>query len=74
MHRTIASWFGSGLILGRLRGNHSGSGTIGSIVALAMTLLIAPFGWQYQALAAAIATVLALWSARPFAIDGADPG
>ena len=74
MHRMIASWFGSGLILGKMRGDHSGSGTIGSAVALGMTLLIAPFGWQWQALAAIVATGLALWSARPFAADGADPG
>lgn len=74
MHRTIASWFGSGLLLGRLRGDHSGSGTVGSAVALGMTLLIAPFGWQWQAMAAAVATALSLWSSRPFAADGADPG
>ncbi|MBK5268835.1 MAG: phosphatidylglycerophosphatase A [Acidimicrobiia bacterium] len=74
MHRTIASWFGSGLLLGKLRGDHSGSGTVGSAVALGMTLLIAPYGWQWQALAAAVATGLSLWSSRPFAADGADPG
>lgn len=74
MHRTIASWFGSGLVLGRLRGDHSGSGTVGSVVALGMTLLIAPSGWQWQALAAVVATGLSLWSSRPFAADGADPG
>jgi len=74
MHRTIASWFGSGLLLGRLRGDHSGSGTVGSAVALGMTLLIAPYGWQWQALATAVATWLSLWSSRPFAVDRADPG
>lgn len=74
MHRTIASWFGSGLILGRLRGDHSGSGTIGAAVALGMTLLIAPFGWHWQVVAALVATGLSLWSAAPFAEHGADPG
>lgn len=74
MHRAIASWFGSGLVLGRLRNDHSGSGTVGSAVALAMTMFIAPFGWQWQAAAAIVVTGLSLWSARPFAVDGADPG
>ncbi len=40
MHRAIASWFGSGLLLGKIRGSHAGSGTVGSAVALIMTIAI----------------------------------
>ena len=74
MHRAIASWFGSGLLLGKIRGSHAGSGTVGSALALIMTIAIGQYGWRWQLLAAVVVTTLALWSARPFAIDGADPG
>lgn len=73
MTRVVASWFGTGLLLGRLRGNDAGSGTVGSLLALGMAWALAPVGWWAQALAAVVVTGLALWSARPYAGDG-DPG
>lgn len=75
MQRLFASWFGTGLILGRLRGSHSGSGTLGGALALAMSLFLHRWGWQAQGVAALVVVVLSLWSARPFstAADG-DPG
>ena len=69
----FASWFGTGLVLGRLRGSDAGSGTVGSLLALAMAWALAPLGWWAQATAAVVVTGLALWSARPYADDG-DPG
>lgn len=72
MQRLVASWFGSGLLLGRLRGSDVGSGTVGAAVALVLGLALAPLGWSVQVGAAAIAAVASLWSAAPFTRD--DPG
>ncbi|MDX1448288.1 MAG: phosphatidylglycerophosphatase A [Acidimicrobiia bacterium] len=75
MHRLIASWFGTGLILARVRGSHAGSGTVGAALALAMSLVLHRWGWAVQAAAAAAAIGLSVWSSRPFAEDeGGDPG
>ena len=66
VHKVVASWFGAGLILGRLRGSHLGSGTIGAAVAFPMALLIGDWwGWQAQVVAAVVvyAAVL-LWFQR----------
>ncbi len=74
MHRLVASWFGTGLILGRLRGSDLGSGTIGALVALPIALLIGEWwGWQAQVAGALVVTAASLWSARPFALED-DPG
>jgi phosphatidylglycerophosphatase A len=40
MHRLLATWFGAGLILGKLRGNPSGSGTVGTLFALPLVLVV----------------------------------
>lgn len=78
MHRLVASWFGSGLILGRLRGSHAGSGTVGAAVALAMSLAVGRWGWPAQLAATLFVSVLAVWSSAPFARDhdedDGDPG
>lgn len=73
MTRFVASWFGSGLLLRRLRGTDVGSGTVGSVVALAIVWLLAPIGWWAQAVGAAVVVGLALWSIRPY-VDEGDPG
>ena len=70
MHRVVASWFGTGLILGRLRGDPLGSGTIGAFVAFPIALGVgALWGWPGQLAAAVVVVAAALWSARPF-VDG----
>ena len=76
MHRVVASWFGSGLILGRLRGSHAGSGTVGGAVALAMSLALGSWGWPAQLGAAIFVTGLSVWSSARFAHgeDDTDPG
>jgi len=75
MHRLVASWFGTGLILGRLRGSDIGSGTLGALLALPLALLIGTWwGWQAQLLAAVFVVGLSLWAARPFSTDHGDPG
>lgn len=75
MHRLVASWFGTGLILGRLRGDHLGSGTVGALFAFPIALLVGSwFGWPGQVVAAAIVVVSSLWSARPFVVGEGDAG
>lgn len=72
MRRLIASWFGSGLLLGRVRGSSAGSGTVASAITLGIAILLHPLGWGVQLAAALAVTALSLWSVAPFA-DG-DPG
>ena len=63
MHRLVASVAGSGLILGRLRGSHIGSGTLGALVAAPFALAInAYLGWVALAAATVIVVVASLWS------------
>ncbi len=74
MRRLVASWFGSGLLLGRLRGSHTGSGTIGAAVTLPLAWWLNQVGWWACLLGAVVVSLLSLWSARPFAEGGDDPG
>lgn len=73
VRRLVASWFGSGLVLGAVRGDHAGSGTIGAAVALPLAWWLNTFGWWACAIGAVVVTGLSVWSARPFAADGEDP-
>lgn len=74
MARLIASFFGTGLILGRLRASDSGSGTLGALVALPMSVALGiSLGWPSQLLAVAAIVAVGLWTTRAFANDG-DPG
>lgn len=74
MHRVVASFFGTGLILRGLRGSDSGSGTVGSVFALAIALLLRPWGIGAQLAALVLVVVAGLISIRPFAVDHGDPG
>jgi phosphatidylglycerophosphatase A len=74
MHRVLASWFGTGLILGKLRGSDSGSGTIGAAFAFLVWLAIRPLGWGTELAAALAVAVAGVWSTAPFAADHGDPG
>lgn len=75
MHRVVASWFGTGLILGRYRGDDFGSGTVGALFALPVALLVGQwFGWQGQVIAAVAAVAASLWSAQPFVGPEGDAG
>ncbi|MFP5331765.1 MAG: phosphatidylglycerophosphatase A [Acidimicrobiia bacterium] len=75
MHRLVASWFGTGLILHRLRGSHAGSGTLGGTLALGMSLLLYRWGLLAQLAGLVVVTGLSLWSVRPFVTDDdGDPG
>ena len=75
MDRVVASFFGSGLLLRRIRGSDAGSGTIGSLVALPLSLWIGTaFRWPGQLVGAVILTVVALWSTRRLATKEGDAG
>jgi phosphatidylglycerophosphatase A len=68
----IASFFGSGLLLRRVRGSDEGSGTVGAALALGLSLVLARQGSAWQAAATLVVTAAGLIAVREFA-DG-DPG
>ena len=76
MHRIVASWFGSGLVLRRIRGSDAGSGTVGGAVALAMSLALGRLGWGFQLATAVFVMGLSVWSSSRFVHgpDDTDPG
>ena len=75
MQRLIASWFGSGLILGRIRGDHSGSGTVGAAVAFVLALAVGEvFGVWGQLIGLMTVSAASLWSTDPFVTDEGDAG
>lgn len=73
---TLASWFGTGLILRRIRGSDAGSGTVGALFALGPALLLGWWGWEAQAAAAAAVTGLSAWAGGAAAVQAGedDPG
>jgi phosphatidylglycerophosphatase A len=73
MQRVVATWFGTGLILGRVRGSDNGSGTVASAFAMLVWWALTPFEWWAQLVVAALVTALSVWSARPFSGAQADP-
>ena len=73
MARVIASFFGTGLILRRVRGRDIGSGTVASLFALAVAIAAHPLGVPFQVgllVASAIACLIAV---RPFLLTEGDP-
>lgn len=70
MRRLLASSLGLGLILRRLRGSDSGSGTLGAALALPLALAVSHPGVEAICVAAVVGT--GLWAAGPFAKG--DPG
>ena len=44
MHRLVASWFGTGLILRRMRGSDAGSGTVGAVFTLPLVWALGSIG------------------------------
>ncbi len=75
MHRLIASLFGAGLILRRVRGSDAGSGTIGGLVALPFALLTGEtWGWPGQLAATVLVTAVALWASAGVVSSEGDAG
>jgi phosphatidylglycerophosphatase A len=75
MQKAIASWFGTGLLLGRIRNNDIGSGTVGALFAAVLALLVGQaWGWQGQLIAATFVTALSIWSTKSFVSEEGDAG
>lgn len=75
MPRLIASWFGTGLLLGRARGDDTGSGTVGSLLAAALALLLGAWGgWGAQLAATVVVIGLGYWSIDHYAEGEGDAG
>lgn len=75
MNRLIASWFGTGLILRRLRGSDIGSGTVGAVFAgIVAYLLYQQLDWPWQIMAAALLILIGVWAVRPLADREGDAG
>lgn len=74
MRRIVASSFGLGLVLRRLRGSDAGSGTMGAALgaALGAVIVLTAAPWWAGAALAIGAIAGSLWAAAPFA-EG-DPG
>lgn len=61
--RLIATWFGSGLILGRVRGDHAGSGTVAALFALPLAWLVSPW-WPAGLAAGMLVTIVGVAAVR----------
>ena len=69
MRRWFASLFGLGLLLGKMRGSDSGSGTLGAAVGLAAAMAAGGFGWPTQLILATLVAALSVWASHPFSDD-----
>lgn len=74
MNRLVASFFGAGLILRRIRGSDLGSGTVGSLFALPIAVWLQPRGVAVQLAVLAAVVAAALIAVRPFSAEEGDPG
>jgi len=75
MRRMLASWFGTGLIVRRLRGDDIGAGTVGAVFAFPVALLTGEWGGLGAQIVAAVAMFgLSVWSVGRFAESEGDAG
>lgn len=75
MSRILASWFGTGLILGKLRGNDMGSGTVAALFTFPLAWWVgSTWGWQAQLASAVLIFFLGLWATSKFTEDEGDAG
>jgi phosphatidylglycerophosphatase A len=68
----VASFLGAGLVLGRLRRDDAGSGTVGALVAGLFAYVLSPVWGRVAALA--IVLLLGLWATRALGFRDDDPG
>lgn len=61
------------MILRRLASTDSGSGTVGSLFALGLSVFLQRFGWPAQVAALVALTIASVWSSATFSRQG-DPG
>jgi phosphatidylglycerophosphatase A len=79
VHRLVASWFGTGLILRRLRGSDAGSGTVGALFALPLVWVLGEIGVWAQILGVVVVVAASIVSSSHFvgetdSIKHGDPG
>ena len=74
MHRFVASWFGTGLIVRRLRGSDEGSGTVGSLFALPLVWALGEIGVWAQIVGVLVVSAASVWSSKYFAHPAPDSG
>jgi len=75
MPRLLASWFGTGLILGGLRGSHNGSGTVAGVLTLPLALAIGVrWGWAAQLASAVGVALVGMWAVRQLVEEEGDAG
>lgn len=72
--RLVASFFGSGLVLRHVVGGDAGSGTVASLLAFPVAMLIGEIGVWAQVAATLVLVAASLVSTRPFTADEGDPG
>ena len=71
MDRVVASWFGTGLLLRSLRGADTGSGTVASVVAFAISVWVGlEYGWIPQAVTTVVLVLASIWAAGRFSEEG----
>ena len=75
MPRLLASWFGTGLILGGFRGSHNGSGTVAGVLTLPLALGVgARWGWQAQLAGALLIALVGSWAVSSLVAEEGDAG
>ena len=75
MSRILASWFGTGLIMGKLRSSDSGSGTIAALATFPIALWAgSAWGWQAQVAGAIALYFLGVLVTSKFTRDEGDAG
>lgn len=72
--RLIASWFGSGLILRRIRGSDLGSGTLASVLTFPVAVWLGSYGTVAQVVATGVVLALAYWSVLDLVATEGDAG
>jgi phosphatidylglycerophosphatase A len=75
MDRVIASWFGTGLILGKLRGDDIGSGTVGALFTFPIAYWTGrEYGWVGLAAVTVVVIGLSVWSTGRLSSTEGDAG
>ena len=75
MSRILASWFGTGLILGKLRDSDWGSGTVAAAATFPLALWIGnTWGWQVQIGAVLVIFFVGVVATSRFTRDEGDAG
>lgn len=73
MARLVASFFGTGLLLGRIRESDIGSGTVGGLLAAVFAFWLgSSLHWAWVAIGALVLYAIGLWAAG--AVQSGDAG